>query len=341
MGLLRLQAMPLFKAIIASRLGLRKTPFFLSHLVTARCNCQCPTCFWRDNVAEEMSTADNETLYSEASETGFVANVIWGGEPLCREDLPVLCRASRQAGMLTVVITNGYYLPETYDQLGPEVDGLIVSLDYPEASRHDAFRNCPGLFERAVKGARLIRDNYPRIKLFINCILHRDNEKDAEGVAYLARDLGLSLYLSPAMEGELPGGEGQTNRPDLASFEGFRYAARRFLELKKQGLPVNNCRRYLQEYMLEGGDYRCRVPLVFLNVLADGTALNCFTPGSSVGNVREKGLKEIISEQDRRKLIDLGNKCQKCIVPDVVETSYLWGLSPEPCYNTFRIMTSP
>jgi len=341
MRLPRLKAIPLFRAMISSRLGLRKAPFFLSHLVTARCNCQCATCFWRDNAAEEMSTAENEKLYSDAAESGFAANVMWGGEPMVREDLSRLCRTSRQAGMLTVVITNGYYLPERYDQLGPEIDGLIVSLDYAEASRHDAFRKCPGLFGRAVEGIQLVRNNYPHLKLFINCILHRDNQKDAEEVAYLARDLGTSLYLSPAMEGELPEGKGETNLFSLATAEGCSYAARRFLELQEQGLPINNCRRYLKEYLLEGGSYRCRVPLVFLNVLADGTAMNCFKPVNSAGNVRKKGLKEIIGELDRRQLLELGDSCQECIVPDVVQTSYLWALSPEPSFSTFRVMLSP
>lgn len=114
----------------------------------------------------------------------------------------------------------------------------------------------------------------------------------------------------------------------------------RFLRLKNMGLPVNNCRRYLMEYLLEEGDYRCRVPLVFFNVPADGTALKCFAPGNETGNVRKAGLRNIIALLDRRELLTPGNHCRKCIVPDVVETSYVWELSPAPALNTFRVLAS-
>ncbi len=334
----RLKATKLFKAMLGSRFGLRKNPFFLSHLVTARCNCGCASCFWRNNVDQEMDTEENESLYREAAACGFISNVIWGGEPLMREDLPRLCRTSMNNGMITAVITNGYYLPDLFEQLCPELDSVIVSLDYADAERHDAYRGCPGLFERAVKGIELIRSHYPQVKIFINCLLHRDNEQEAKEVVYLAKDLDTSLYLSPAMEGELPGEAGKTNLDSLASKEGIRNAAHSFLALKRKGYPVNNCRRYLKEYLLEGGGYRCRVPLVFFNVLADGTVLKCFAPGSDLGNVRENSLRTIISSLDRRDLLNLGNRCQKCIVPDVVETSYVWELSPGPAFNTFRVM---
>ncbi len=62
----RLKAAKLFKAMPGIRFGSRKTPFFLSHLITARCNCGCAICFWRNNVSEEMDTAEIELLYREA-----------------------------------------------------------------------------------------------------------------------------------------------------------------------------------------------------------------------------------------------------------------------------------
>jgi len=71
----------LFASVVGNRL-LGKKPFFLSHLVTSRCNCGCPVCLWRDRAGEELDTGEIEKLYREAKETVFTANVIWGGEPL-------------------------------------------------------------------------------------------------------------------------------------------------------------------------------------------------------------------------------------------------------------------
>jgi len=325
----------LFRKIVLGRLA-GSGPFFLSHLVTARCNCRCPGCLWRDNNSAEMGTQEVEDLYRAAAKRGFVANVLWGGEPLLRKDLPRLCSTSQLERMLTVVITNGYYLAERCEELVPHVDGLIISLDYARPENHDAYRRCPGLFARAVEGIRRVRSRYPKVRVFLNCLLHRGNEEEVEEVACLGRELGVSVFFSPAMEG-LSLENGFHNKEALPVPESLRKAAARLLELKKSGLPVNNSRRYLQEYLLEGQGFSCRVPLVFMTVMADGTALNCFTPERPLGNIREEGFEGILDKQSRKKLLHLGQRCQKCIVPDVVDTSFIWQLSPEPLYNTLRV----
>jgi len=329
----------LFKAMLGSRLG-RRGPFFLSHLVTSRCNCRCPACLWRKQQAEEMNTGEVEKLYRDAPAAGFVANVIWGGEPLLRQDLPYLCRVSRFVGMGTVVITNGYYLPDRHGEVGPELDALIVSMDYARATGHDTYRGSPGLFNRAVEGIQLIRKNYPNIKVLLNCLLHRGNLNEAKEVVYLAKELKVSVYLSPAMEG-VTLDEKISNRNSLVSKQDCRQVAKNILELKELGFPVNNSRRYLKEYLMDNREYRCRVPLVFLTVMSDGSVLNCFIPGAPRGNIRESSLPEITAGMDRNELLGMAQGCQRCTVPDVVETSYLWELSLEPLYRAFRVMYSP
>jgi len=37
-------------------------------------------------------------------------NAIWGGEPLLRQDLSEIARSSGASGLVTTIITNGYYL---------------------------------------------------------------------------------------------------------------------------------------------------------------------------------------------------------------------------------------
>lgn len=334
------QVLRLLGKLVGSRTGLIGTPFFLSHLLTARCSCSCPTCLWRNNNSPEMDTAEVESLYREAAASGFAANVIWGGEPLLREDLPRLCRVSRQEGMSTQVITNAYHLPERYDELCPELESVIVSLDYADAARHDASRQCDGLFERALRGIRLVREHHPQVKVVLNFLLHRNNREELEGVLRLAQELNVSLYLSPAMEGTVPE-TGNTNRSSLAAKEDRKETARKIIALKKEGFPINNSRRYLQRYLLEEKDFQCRVPLIFFNVLADGTLLNCFTPGRAIGRYRRGEFRQIIYRQSRKERLQLGLRCQQCIVPDVVETSYIWNLSPGPLFNMLRVFSRP
>ena len=322
------------RTLLASRLG-RREPFFLSHLVTGRCNCSCPTCLWRDDKAEELETDVIERLYRSARDAGFVTNAIWGGEPLLRQDLGLLCRSSRENGMMTTVITNGFLLPDRANEIGKEVHCVIVSLDYPESAGHDSFRGVPGLFARAVEGIEVLkRMDSPR-KIVINCLLHRGNENLMRQMADLARSLGVSLWVCPAKEGILKE-TGKTNKEALAPRASEQQAARELLDLKKKGYPINNSRTYLQKYLLNMTPYVCRVPFVSVTVSPEGNVTNCFNYDRPYGNVRASPFGEIMKKWDRREATNITRGCWECNNPDVVDTSYIWELRLEPSWNLLR-----
>jgi MoaA/NifB/PqqE/SkfB family radical SAM enzyme len=324
----------LSRTLLASRLG-RRGPFLLSHLITAHCNCNCPTCIWRDNKAEDLETSVIERTYRGAKAAGFAANAIWGGEPLLRQDLGRLCRCSRENGMMTTLITNGFFLPERAHEIGKEVHCIIVSLDYPESKAHDSFRGLPGLFARAVQGIELLkRMNSPR-KIIVNCLLHRGNEHTMRQMAGLARFLGVSLWVCPAEEGTSRE-TGKTNRETLASRESEQQAARELLELKRIGYPINNSRTYLQRYLLDMKPYACHAPLVAVTVTAEGNVTSCFNRDRPYGNVKTSSFDEIMKRWDRREVLRMTKGCWKCNNPDVVDTSYIWELKLEPALNLLR-----
>lgn len=322
------------RTLLASRLG-RRGPFFLSHLVTGRCNCRCPTCLWRDNEAEELETGVIEELYRGAQDAGFVANVIWGGEPLLRQDVGQVCRSSRRSGMMTTVITNGLLLPDRAQEIAKEVHCIIVSLDYPDSERHDSFRGVPGIFAKAIEGIEILkRINSPK-KVVINCLLHRGNENTMPQMAELARSLGVSLWVCPAKEG-VSRDTGKTNKETLAPRESQQQAARELLELKKKGYPINNSRTYLHRYLLNMTPYVCHAPLVFVTVTPEGNVTNCFNYDRPYGNVRNSPFGEIMKNWNRREVADMTKGCWTCNNPDVVDTSYVWELRPEPSLNLLK-----
>jgi MoaA/NifB/PqqE/SkfB family radical SAM enzyme len=322
------------KTLLASRFG-RRGPFFLSHLITGRCNCNCPTCIWRDNEADELETSVIERLYRGANDAGFVANAIWGGEPLLRQDLARLCHSSRENGMMTTVITNGLLLPDRAHEIGQEAHCIIVSLDYPESTGHDSFRGMPGLFARAVEGIETLKRMNSPERIVINCLLHRGNENMMGRMAELARSLGVSLWVCPAKEGILKE-TGETNKETLASRESEQQVARELLDLKKKGYPINNSRTYLQRYLLNMMPYVCRVPFVYVTVTPEGNVTNCFNHDRPYGNVRTLPFDEIMKNWDRYEAAKITKGCWKCNNPDVVDTSYIAGLRPEPSWNLLK-----
>jgi MoaA/NifB/PqqE/SkfB family radical SAM enzyme len=322
------------RTLLASRVGVRG-PFFLSHLITGRCNCRCPTCIWRDNEADELETSLIEGLYRDAKNAGFILNAIWGGEPLLRQDLGRLCRSSRENGMMTTVITNGLLLPDRADEIGKEVHCIIVSLDYPDGTGHDSFRGMPGLFVRAVEGIETLKRVNSSTKIVINCLLHRGNENMMGQMAELARSLGVSLWVCPAREGILKE-SGQTNKETLASRESEQQAARQLLDLKKKGYPINNSRTYLQKYLLNMTPYVCRVPFVFVTVTPEGNVTNCFRRDRPYGNVRRSPVADIMKKWDHREAVYATKGCWQCNNPDIVDTSYIWQIRPEPAWNLLK-----
>jgi MoaA/NifB/PqqE/SkfB family radical SAM enzyme len=282
-----------------------------------------------------METSVIERLYRGAKDAGFVANVIWGGEPLLRQDIGQLCRSSRENGMITTMITNGLLLPDRAHEIGKEVHCIIVSLDYPESTEHDSFRGMPGLFARAVDGIEVLKKMNSPKKIVINCLLHRGNENRMEQMADLACSLGLSLWVCPAKEG-ISRETGETNKEALTSRELEQQVARELLGLKKKGYPINNSRTYLQRYLLNMTPYVCRVPFVFVTVTPEGNVTNCFDYDSPYGNVRVSPFDEIMKNWDRYEVANITKGCWKCNNPDVVDTSYVWELRLEPSWNLLR-----
>ncbi|MEW5785949.1 MAG: radical SAM protein [Bacillota bacterium] len=84
---------------------------------TMRCNYNCQGCYSRNRATEdELTTAELNALFKEASELGVTAVVVTGGEPLLRDDL--LDLIARRRRLLFILISNGTHItPESARQI--------------------------------------------------------------------------------------------------------------------------------------------------------------------------------------------------------------------------------
>ena len=188
----------LLTGLVATRLFGR--PLLLSHLVTCRCPCRCQTCLWRGLVSEEMTADEIRPIYRDAAAAGCRINSIWGGEPLVRQDLPEILSHSHAAGLNTILLTNGKYLPDRVGELTSHLTGVILSLDHP-SPRHDELRGMPGLFEAVVASIELFRRRYRRVRVVLNSVISSLNAEAVPDLARLARDLGVGVYFNPIETG--------------------------------------------------------------------------------------------------------------------------------------------
>ncbi len=309
----------------------RGRPHTLSHLVTARCNGRCATCLWRDGDRAELDTATVAWLYDQAGRTGLAQLVVWGGEPLLRQDLPQLLRAARRAGLLTTLITNGWFAAERWPDLRGSVDVLILSLD-DAGPAHDRLRGLPGLYERLESFTGALTGDPLRPALLVNTVLSRGNRGALSRVAPVARRWHAGLYFCPMATGE----PASTGLAELAlPPDELRAAAREARGLKDGGFPILATRAWLDLLERDPGlnGYRCRAPHSLLTVLPDGGVEDCRRrdrPLADVAGLRASGrpLSDVFGLPQRRALLREAAACTVCNNPDVIELSWLWDLRP-------------
>ncbi len=116
--------------------------------------------------------------------------VFSGGEPLMRPDIFELAAFARDRRLRTALASNGTLidgpLAESIKRAGFE--RVSVSLDGADSTTHDAMRQLPGSFERAMDGLRNLRG--VGVSTQINCTIARHNAAQLGAVLRLAEHLG-------------------------------------------------------------------------------------------------------------------------------------------------------
>lgn len=164
-------------------LALRR-PFSCLVQVTNRCNMMCSFCDFWPNVApkkDELTVTDYERVAAEMAELGCYCVSIEGGEPFARTDLTAIVKAFAKAHV-PVLFTNGWYVTEDNARAlwDAGLSQASVSIDYPDAERHDAKRRTKGATGRAWRAVEIFRDTAPRGTRQVNVmtVLMDDNWKD-------------------------------------------------------------------------------------------------------------------------------------------------------------------
>lgn len=186
--------------------------------LTYRCNVRCEMCtVWQ---REDPQTVGVEEFRRRLEHGGLakhleVANLT-GGEPFLLKDLAdyvraviAACPRLREVG----IPTNGSMPRKTLDQVRDILGmlpsrvtlAMIVSLD-GVGETHDRVRGVPGLFaktEQTLRGIVALRAEYRNLTVGINMTVTPHNVADIERLGGLARDLGIGLTLTPAVDSDL------------------------------------------------------------------------------------------------------------------------------------------
>jgi MoaA/NifB/PqqE/SkfB family radical SAM enzyme len=301
-------------------------PYFMVVEATHRCNAGCAYCdSWKTPAAErarELSLADHTRLLRDAHSLGVRMVSYTGGEPLLRPDLVEIARTAKALRMRTLVNTNGYLVtPKNARELLSVFDGVTVSIDSLDPDEQAARRGEERSLELALRGLKLLVEaRRHRSQVRVNVVVDEGNAAGLDRLAGYLRERRVSMLLQPLHRetlfptlvpiGDVRKIDSQVEAPD--SFE--RFAGR------ASGLSGAEA-RYIRPFYVGIADYlkgktpwfRCYAGSFSFQVGAYGDVMVCQTMRQSLGNVREKTLRDIwISMADRRREVSSSERKCNC-----------------------------
>lgn len=175
----------------------RLHPFEVQAVLLNACNLRCTYCRCPDLPVPQMTTGQWTDTLRRLARAGTLRIKFQGGEPTIRKDFAEIAAASRAAGIITAVVTNGTVIarrPELLDDL----DEVVVSLDALTPERHDRYRGA-GSHAAALRALELTKTRGR--KAFINMVVHRNTIDEIEPMLDFCASRGYGLNAQAVMFG--------------------------------------------------------------------------------------------------------------------------------------------
>lgn len=182
--------------------NLHVRPLVAELFLTENCNLRCRSCgCWTTNTKDELSTEEWQDVLRQLAGMRIHKVNFTGGEPLIRPDAVALMRYATGLGIRHLHLnTNGIRLtpPVLDDVLAAGVRSFNVSVDGPTALVHDRIRGRLGAFGTTTGHLRdlVARRDEQALKVRMNFTVMRDNVDSLPGIAALAQELDVDLYLN-------------------------------------------------------------------------------------------------------------------------------------------------
>jgi radical SAM protein len=175
-----------------------QAPFLVIWETTQACALACRHCRasarpWRDPL--ELTTEEGRRVIEQTAEMGTPLIIFSGGDPVNRPDLFDLIRHGRAQGLRTATIpaaTDALMRNLVQELKDAGLDQMALSLDFPRAELHDAFRGVPGAFAKTLEAVGWAHE--VGLPLQINTTVCGDTAPYLEEMADFVESLGIVFW---------------------------------------------------------------------------------------------------------------------------------------------------
>lgn len=173
-------------------------------VITRTCNAQCLHCIANSSPSFEHRLAISEIKFilRKLKRWGVTQLILTGGEPLLLENIIKVVEYAFRIGFKRIIInTNGYFINEELCHSLKSIIAnnrncslsLTVSLDFVHPLKHDSFRGLLGLYERVIRGIKLLRKY--SIEYNIVTVLLKENIKEIKKLYELLKRMKVKKWV--------------------------------------------------------------------------------------------------------------------------------------------------
>lgn len=302
-------------------------PHVVAWNLTRRCNLECAHCYIsagpNETATDELTTAECLRIAGEILEVNPAPMfILSGGEPLLREDLPVIASYASERGATVVVGTNGTLLTDQRIAalMDAGVTGVAVSIDSLDPRRHDNFRRGHGAFDATAAAVERLRARH--LDFIIQTTVHRGNRHELERLVDWAAERGAvsfnCYFLVATGRGsrlsDLDADEYEAVLAELVEFH-TRYLGRMMVRAK--------CAPHFMRLLLNSTpdspvlNYQTRCPcgVQYCRITPDGKLTPCPYLPTAAGDLRQQRFADVWRDAPLFQTLrggQLGGKCGRC-----------------------------
>ncbi len=163
--------------------------------LTKRCNLNCAHCRAEAediDYSGEIGIDGVKKIIDDITSKYSPILILTGGEPLFREDIFEIASYAAEKKLRVALATNGTLITDESAKKikAAGIARASISIDGSSASSHDGFRGITGSFEKALNGARLLKQN--GVEFQFNMTVTKRNIGEVEDILALALEEGAS-----------------------------------------------------------------------------------------------------------------------------------------------------